>query len=1097
MRIPASRVTGSYWPEPIHVSDQSEPVEGAIGLVGAGELTGRYYASIVPTQAWTEAQIATWRPEMDAEPIAYRLALESERLRLAHSCDPLLATNNAAVDLLPHQLEAVYDFMLPQPVIRHLMAHDAGAGKTIMCGLLHKELRMRQPSLRTLIVAPAALVPQWRREMHDKFFEAFEVIDREALRRDPEVWTKTQQAITSVSFASQYEVRATLAAVQWDLVVVDEAHHMGGYEAYATQAYELGRILSRRTKHLVLATATPHKGDAVNFLKLLQLLDSGITDASVARPPARGLPGSPLMLRRLKEEMVDFDGRPLFLPRRVETRWHLLNDNPPEWQLYCALTDYVAKTYRAAERLGGQVKANVQFAMTVLQRRMASSLAALERSLLRRREALLSPGGATQEALVAPRDAPEAERWAAEACAETATPARTARERRREAEEIDRLLAGIAAVRRHGPESKVLKLQGVMAEAGVAPGNGEKLLVFTEFLDTAEFLRQLFEAWGYSVTQIDGTMSQGERLRAEREFRERCQVMVATEAAGEGINLQFCARMVNFDLPWVPTRLEQRMGRIHRYGQQRVAHIYNLGAADTREGFVLKGLMERLEIMREDLGDQVFDVISLLVADADVDGLLARVALSPVEQAPQYEVVEELVRATQRGAEPLRNDRLERHRLDPRAYDDIRQASRRFRLTPEYAQHFVIDALRALGESPETWPTRGGDPGDAQAFAVTAHRRVTADCLDVRRGEQVILTFDPEAASRAARARLLALGNPTLDRFLELAAELWGSSLARGAVFWDPTLPAGEGYLLWHLRGRVVDGRGQVVSERLFAVRQNADSLESAATSALIDLLPSTSRCQLPPWMVALSRDPSVAWSWSLEHQQLPWLREEAERRRRIVALRKASLIPEATQAVASADDAYQQAVWASGADADDLEARLREAQRRLEALGDQLAREESCSLAYAEVVGVAAVLALAEPLVDELRDLRPEVAQAAMAAVVRYEQAQGRQVTDVTGEHELHPYDVYSTGPGGPRCIEVKGTTTGRIFMSENERRAAQRLRGSYYLYIVSDPLGQARVTVVRDPFGRMPPDAVLHAGVRYAFDEPTWRALADEGTL
>jgi len=192
------------------------------------------------------AEVSQWNPDLAADAAHFRLAIEAERLRLAYSCDPLVATNNANIDLLPHQLEAVYDCMLPQPVIRHLMAHDAGAGKTIMGGLLHKELRMRQPELRTLIVAPAALVAQWQRELREKFFESFTIVDRKALQDDAEVWTKTQQAITSVSFASQHEIRATLAAVPWDLVIVDEAHHMAGYEDRSTQAYELGRILARR-----------------------------------------------------------------------------------------------------------------------------------------------------------------------------------------------------------------------------------------------------------------------------------------------------------------------------------------------------------------------------------------------------------------------------------------------------------------------------------------------------------------------------------------------------------------------------------------------------------------------------------------------------------------------------------------------------------------------------------------------------------------------------------------------------------------------------------------------------------------------------------
>ena len=200
-----------------------------------------------------------------------------------------------------------------------------------------------------------------------------------------------------------------------------------------------------------------------------------------------------------------------------------------------------------------------------------------------------------------------------------------------------------------GPELKLRKLKQIMEEVGIKPDGNEKLLVFTEFKDTLDFLRAEFEKRGFRVTQIDGSMPQENRIRAELEFEHRAQVMVATEAAGEGINLQFCAYMVNYDLPWVPTRLEQRMGRIHRYGQKRVAHVYNLAIADTREGVVLTGLIDRLKKMEKDLGDQVFDVVSALVADVDLEKLMAQVALADPDAASGQKALSELIAATAKG----------------------------------------------------------------------------------------------------------------------------------------------------------------------------------------------------------------------------------------------------------------------------------------------------------------------------------------------------------------------------------------------------------------------------------------------------------------
>jgi len=635
-------IEGPFWPEPIEVVSKTNFPEGFVTIEAIGLHTALHYSTTIPLNDWKTLQSPKKRSfNFRGSAQEFRLALEAERLCLAYSADPLLAANNSKVHLLPHQMEAVYGAMLPQPRIRHLMAHDAGAGKTIMCGLLYKELLSRTPNLRTLIVTPAALTVQWQRELREKFLVNFDIVDRNELKTNAQIWSESSSLITSVTFARQNDVQASLSNIRWDLVIVDEAHHLAGYENRETLAYRLGQILSRQSHHLILATATPHKGDSVNFLRLLQLLDEGIDDPTVVSEKSPGQRGTPLMLRRLKEEMVDFDGQPLFKPRVVETRWHIIADNPPEMALYTALTNYVNKTYRAAERLGGRIKVNTEFAMVMLQRRMGSSFAALEESLKRRQNSLLL----TNETSFAEIDLdildelPESERWEQEQRSELTTPARTKHEREKEASEIALLLEKQDAIRDSGVETKVLALKRILDDSNITPENGEKLLVFTEFKDTLDFLRKLFKDWGFTVTQIDGSMSHDRRRKAERDFSQDIQIMLATEAAGEGINLQFCAYMVNYDLPWIPSRLEQRMGRIHRYGQKRTARIYNLTAGDTREGQVLLGLLKRLDDMRQYLGDQVFDVVSTLVSDIDVEKLLARVATSPSTEASQDQVV--------------------------------------------------------------------------------------------------------------------------------------------------------------------------------------------------------------------------------------------------------------------------------------------------------------------------------------------------------------------------------------------------------------------------------------------------------------------------
>ena len=1104
--IPSFTSVSPYWPEPVDILSIDESLPEVVTVQAVGLRSRRFYLTSLPLTAWNDVKISQrYDPSFVAKSQPFRLAIEGERLRLAHTADPLLAANNARVHLLPHQVEAVYGVMLPQPRIRHLMAHDAGAGKTVMGGLLFKELASRDPDLRTLIVAPAALTVQWQRELREKFLVEFEIVERDQLRDNPQVWTNANRLITSLPFARQADVQATLASVPWDLVLVDEAHHMAGYEQRETQAYRLGRTLARNAKHLVLATATPHKGDRANFLKLLQLLDEAIYEPEIVNQKAPGQRGNPLMLRRLKEEMVDFDGNPLFKPRLVETRWHTIADNPPELALYTALTEYVNKVYRAAERIGGRVKVNTEFAMVILQRRMASSFASLEKSLRRRRDGLLQGVDLTPDEFDWRdlEEQPEASRWRQEAQAELSSPARTQKERDKEIAQLDNLLYKLDAVRQSGLETKVEKLREILTEMGVAPGNDEKLLVFTEFKDTLDFLRGLFEGWGYVVTQIDGSMPHDQRRQAETDFRLHCQVMIATEAAGEGINLQFCARMVNYDLPWIPTRLEQRMGRIHRYGQKRIVKIYNLTAADTREGAVLLGLMRRLDEMRTHLGDQVFDVVSTLVSDVSLEQLLTRVAVSPTTEASQDTALQALIQATQAGE--ARYKQWEEHpfAISPAQFRQMQESSRQSRLTPEYAQHFFVDTLLELNETPLAMPDASQPPGDAALLSLTLQRGNIAQALALPAQQRLRFSFydDPfiDAAGQPGETTFLALGTAVFNALLTLVRQRWGETLAQGAKFIDVDLPPGETYLLWFLTAQVRDGHDQGVDETLFAVKQSAAGLESAPAAGLIDLIPAEETFLTPPHLRQWAREPQPVVAWSLAQQQLPFLQRVQQQRRHITALRREPMLADAQAAEMAANEAYNNLVFAGDdANLQEFEARRNQAKSRVADLTRQFELEAACSLGAPQIIGAAAVYALINAPAEDLIDMRPEIGQKAEALAQAYEESHGRTVRNVSGEHEMYPYDLHSTGPGGTRCIEVKGTTTGQFKLSENQRRSAKKLGQAYYLYVVRDPLGaHPKLTIIRDPLVKMDYDEVLYSGARYVYNASTWQAAADEETF
>jgi superfamily II DNA or RNA helicase len=1098
---PSFTATGPYWPEPVNILSTDESLQGVITVQAVGLQSRKFYFTSLPLTVWDDVKVKKlFDVSFAAESQPFRLAIEGERLRMAHTADPLLAANNARVHLLPHQIEAVYGVMLPQPRIRHLMAHDAGAGKTVMAGLLFKELASRDPDLRILIVVPAVLTVQWQRELREKFLVDFDIVDRDQLRDNGQVWIASNWLITSLPFARQADVQATLANVSWDLVLIDEAHHLAGYEKRETLAYRLGRTLSRNSKHLVLATATPHKGDRANFLKLLQLLDGEIHDPDIVNQKTLGQRGNPLMLRRLKEEMVDFDGNKLFKPRIVETRWHTIGENPPEMALYEALTEYVNKLYRAAERIGGRIKINTEFAMVILQRRMASSFASLEKSLGRRRNSLLQmKDGTTNEFEWSDlEEQPEDVRWHQEEQAELSTPAKTKQEREKEIVQLDDLLDKLDAVRQSGIETKVEKLREILNEIGITPGNEEKLLVFTEFKDTLDFLRGLFEGWGYVVTQIDGSMDHVKRRQAEADFRHHCQIMVATEAAGEGINLQFCAYMVNYDLPWVPTRLEQRMGRIHRYGQERVAYIYNLTAADTREGRVLLGLMDRLSEMRQHLGDQVFDVVNTLVSDINLEKLLARVALSPVTEASHDAALKELIQVTKSGEARYKQWKEHPFAIATAQFREMQETSRQSRLTPEYAQHFFVDSLIELNETPISLQDVNQPPGDATIFSIALQRTNIAQELSLPDNKRLPFSFYDDAVSQDDEVQFLALGTAVFNHMLSLVRNRWGGTLSQGAKFIDVDLAPGEAYLLWFLTAQVRDGLDQVVDETLLAVKQTAEGCESAPAASLIDLIPAPDTFLVPQNLRDWAQDPQPVLVWSITQQQVSFLNNVQQQRSHITDLRREPMLADAQAAERAASAAYNDlAFLGDDVDLQEFEEQLEQARTRVAALIRQFEHEAACALGATQVIGVATVYSLIDAPVEDLIDERPDIGQKAEELARVYEEKQGREVKNVSGKYDVYPYDLHSKGPGGIRCIEVKGTTTGQFKLSENQRRAAKKLGKSYYLYIVRDPLGdQPKLTIVRDPLSKMEYDDVLYSGTRYVYNATTWQTAADEET-
>src|SRR5437870_9749272 len=619
--LEAIRFIGSGYECRVRLGDGT-PDEAILSLEEAAALAGQ----VVTTQAVIHPA--------DAEKL--RLLVESARIRLAYAHDRQFAVSLSGIRTLPHQIEAVYMKMLPQPRLRFLLADDPGAGKTIMAGLLLKEMKLREAIERILILCPAPLTIQWQDELLRWFGEPFEVIfsavDQQQLVNP---WQRATQVIASLDYAKQEDVRERVWQQRWDLVVVDEAHKCSAYtkrssgrgdEVEKTRRYQLVERLAAMTDHLAMLTATPHHGDDDRFGHFVRLLDPdlfpephklGETAGQIRRDILRLGPDCPWALRRLKEDLRDLAGKRLFPDRHAHTVTFKLNHE--EFNLYKAVTAYINEFLPQA---AGKRKNSVALARTVFQRRLASSTRAIHESLVRRLKKIqelldelegLSPTQRAKRlaylqgrAADFEQDEDDLDDAARDELVDETTVAGELDQLRAEIAALRELVTQAARVREFAHDSKLNALKECLSEAEfreLTDGRG-RLLVFTEHRDTLVHVREHLEAWGYSTCEIHGGMNPHERKRAQEEFRTARQICVATEAAGEGINLQFCHLMINYDLPWNPTRLEQRLGRIHRIGQDRECHAFNFVASASEddqpiiEGRILERLLRKLEQMR-------------------------------------------------------------------------------------------------------------------------------------------------------------------------------------------------------------------------------------------------------------------------------------------------------------------------------------------------------------------------------------------------------------------------------------------------------------------------------------------------------------------
>ncbi|MFC1633577.1 helicase-related protein [Planctomycetota bacterium] len=1095
--IPGRIITGSLFNEPMRIETASQNGDNSwsVGLVGTQ--SERFRRVTLTLDDLEQLRFLDSSPTYQANSELLRLALQAYCLGIAHEFDPYFGLSISRVDPLPHQLEAVYDYLLKLGRVRFLLADDAGAGKTIMAGLLIRELQLRGLAERILIVCPANLSFQWQRELKEKFDEKFLILKGGDIRDQFGVnqWLEQRKVITSLDLAKRTEILPGLNQVHWDLVIVDEAHRMSWTPpSRKTARYALGEMLRETSDHFLLLTATPHKGDPTNFTLFLQLLDyDAYADVRSIRE-AMERRRAPFYLRRTKEAMVYFPEKQLdgtwaaekIFTKRIPHTVDFQIDGP-EFDLYRDVTRFVKRQSAKAAAQGDDPRARaVGFLMALYQRRLASSTHAMRRSLENRARRLKEGLKRAQElARLAPPDLPEpeeleemeeGERERLEEMLEAITLAGNAEQVRDEIQELTQLAQQAQTVESSEVEAKLAKLKDLLHREGFFDDPQQRLLIFTEFKDTLNYLMEKFKNWGFKVGCIHGSMKPGSRdepgtrLYSEQQFREGAiQILVATEAAGEGINLQVCNILFNYDIPWNPNRLEQRMGRIHRYGQRKDCLIFNFVATNTIEGSVLQRLLEKLQEIRDALDDDaVFNVIGEVLPASHVERVLrdyyaGKLGDADLEEHLLQHVDEGRFRAIcQNALEGLASKKLNLEMLIER-----RARAQEHRVVPETIARFMREAadyiplkLKIIENLPHTFePAR--TPSNLRRFEREPNWKLPALANRYPR-----CSTDRDTAE-TNNLEWVTPGHPLFEAIRRHTFESGQENFTQGACLYS--LKHETPSRIDFYRARVVDGLGHTIHERLFAVE-----LQDSATPALRepgmlgDFNPGLTPAELPG--IALQPE---ATGWLHDNALAAFLDETRQERlsevQRIgehVELSLTELLQRADEEIGKASEEVNKGIPGAEGRLAQAENRHAELLARRDRRRKQLEQQSSLSLQSVERLTSVLILPHPERQAPEVRNMRAnlETEATAMQVVIEHEQSQGRQVYDV---HEKNlGYDITSLdlNSGELRLIEVKGlaAVTGTILLTPNERRVAEDRRDCYWLYIVTNC---AQTPVLQEP--------------------------------
>lgn len=1073
----------------------------------------------------------------DADADLLRLASEAYRIDLAHLFDPYLALHSSTIEALPHQISAVYKEMLPRLPLRYILADDPGAGKTIMTGLFLKELLIRGDLKRCMIVSPGNLAEQWQDELYRKFNLRFEILTNDRIESavTGNIFSEMNLCIVRLDKLSRNEeIQDKLKVTDWDLIVCDEAHKMSatvwGGEVKYTKRFQLGRLLSSISRHFLLLTATPHNGKEEDFQLFMSLIDQDRFEG-VTRSGNQAVDVSDVMRRLVKEELLKFDGTPLFPERIAYTVNYDLS--PAEAKLYESVTNYVQEEFNRADQLNNERKNTVGFALTILQRRLASSPEAIYQSLKRRRERL--ENRLSEERLgkcAAEYAVPELDDYdeddlpsseledTEEKVVDQATAAQTIAELEAEIGALKKLERMANDVRVSGEDRKWEELSKLLQDSNAmfsTDGAREKLIIFTEHRDTLRYLTDKIRSLIGSqeaVVNIHGDMLRDERRKAEELFKQdkEVRILIATDAAGEGINLQRAHLMVNYDLPWNPNRLEQRFGRIHRIGQTEVCHLWNLVSRETREGMVFQRLFEKLEQEREALQGKVFDILGKITFDnrplRDLLIEAVRYGNDPDVKARLYEVVDHSL-----DREALQK-LLEEHALTEDAMDvhqvtAIREEMERMeahKLQPHFIESFFIEAFRNLGG--KIRPRENG-----RYEITTVPFAVRNRDMQIGFGEPVLqryerICFDKSYCNAQGQvpAALIAPGHPLLEATIDLVRERNVDVLKRGAVFIDENDSGMETRLLFYIEDSVQDGfilpngSKRVISKHIHFVEIKEDGTAvNAGYAPYLDYRGTTEEekaavrafIENQKWLQTDVEEVAVGYAIS---KVIPSHVSE-------VRERKAKLVDKTVKAVKDRLTAEIRYWDFRAADLKTKESagkvntklnsqmasrRAEELEARMEKRLAELEKEKQISAMPPVIVGGSIVIprGLLNSIMgrDELfpadTDSRRQIELVAMKAVMDIEKSLGFIPIDVSWakvgydvESQI-PRPINGTDGSTLRFIEVKGRAKGAdtVTVSKNEILTAFNKPDQYILAIVEVEGNDTQTVYLKKPFRERP---------------------------